>query len=131
MKKIVFVEDEIKFQKTLKDLFQAEGFDLISAYDGEEGLRTIKDRQPDLVLLDLILPKKNGFDVLRELKRAPETAKIPVIILTNLEGIKDVEQALSLGAHTYLVKANYSLSDLLNKIKEIFTKKDESRTATA
>lgn len=130
IKKIVFVEDEIKFQKTLKDLFRIEGFDLFSAYDGEEGLKIIKQTFPDLILLDLILPKMNGFEVLKELKGNPETSKIPVVILTNLEGIKDVEQALSLGAHTYLVKANYSLTDLLNKIKEIFNK-DESRTATA
>ncbi len=118
MKKILFVEDEIKFQKTMVDLFRAEGFELVSAYDGESGLRMITEQKPDLVLLDLILPKKNGFEVLKELKGNPQTANIPVIVLTNLEGTQDIEQALSLGAHTYLVKANYSLEDILGKIKE-------------
>lgn len=118
MKKILFVEDEIKFQKTMVDLFRAEGFELVSAYDGESGLRMITEQKPDLVLLDLILPKKNGFEVLRELKGNTQTANIPVIVLTNLEGTQDIEQALSLGAHTYLVKANYSLEDILVKIKE-------------
>ena len=70
-----------------------------------------------MILLDLILPKKSGFEVLEELKKDPATKNIPVIVLTNLEGSSDVERALSLGATTYLVKANYNLSDVLGKIE--------------
>lgn len=129
MKKILFVEDEIRFQKMIKDLFRVEGFELLSAYDGESGLRMAREKSPDLILLDLILPKRNGFEVLEELKNDQQLSKIPVIILTNLEGVRDVERAFSLGARTYLVKANYSVSDILEKIKEVF-KENESRAST-
>ncbi|MBU4223911.1 response regulator [Patescibacteria group bacterium] len=129
MKKILFVEDEIRFQKMIEDLFRVEGFELLSAYDGESGLRMAREKSPDLILLDLILPKRNGFEVLEELKNDQQLSKIPVIILTNLEGVRDVERAFSLGARTYLVKANYSVSDILEKIKEVF-KENESRAST-
>lgn len=129
MKKILFVEDEIRFQKMIEDLFRVEGFELLSAYDGESGLRMAREKNPDLILLDLILPKRNGFEVLEELKNDQQLSKIPVIILTNLEGVRDVERAFSLGARTYLVKANYSVSDILEKIKEVF-KENESRAST-
>jgi DNA-binding response OmpR family regulator len=129
MKKILFVEDEMRFQKMIEDLFRVEGFELFSAYDGESGLRMAREKSPDLILLDLILPKRNGFEVLEELKNDEQLSKIPVIVLTNLEGVRDVEKAFSLGARTYLVKANYSVSDILEKIKEVF-KENESRAST-
>lgn len=129
MKKILFVEDEMRFQKMIEDLFRVEGFELFSAYDGESGLRMAREKSPDLILLDLILPKRNGFEVLEELKNDQQLSKIPVIVLTNLEGVRDVEKAFSLGARTYLVKANYSVSDILEKIKEVF-KENESRAST-
>ena len=91
---------------------------MISAMDGEEGFRLAKSEQPDLILLDLILPKLNGFEVLKRLKEEKATEDIPVIVLTNLEGMGDVEKALELGAMTYLVKANYSLEEVLQKIKQ-------------
>ena len=79
----------------------------------------IKKERPDLILLDLILPRKSGFDVLAEIKADEELKTIPVIILTNLENDKDVERALSLGVSTYLIKANYSLEEVMKKIKEV------------
>lgn len=118
MKTILFIEDESALQKTFGDLLESEGYKMISALDGEVGLGMAKLKQPDLILLDLILPRMNGFDVLEKLKQDPKTKEIPIIILTNLEGINDVERALELGATTYLVKAQYTLDEIIQKVKQ-------------
>jgi len=118
MKTILFVEDESALQKTFGDILQQEGYEMISALDGEIGLRLAKENRPNLILLDLILPKIHGFDVLKKLKEDNETKEIPVIVLTNLEGLEDVEKALELGATTYLVKTQYSLEEVVQKIKK-------------
>ena len=91
---------------------------MTSALDGEVGLRLARTKKPDLILLDLILPKINGFDVLKQLKEDPDTKEIPVIVLTNLEGMQDIEKVIGLGATTYLIKANYSLVEVMEKIKK-------------
>lgn len=118
MKTILFIEDESALQKTFGDLLIQEGHKMIPALDGETGLKLAKKEKPDLILLDLILPKIHGFQVLKKLKEDPETKEIPIIILTNLEDMGDVEKALELGATTYLVKANYTLEEVLEKIKK-------------
>ena len=117
MKKILFIEDESALQKTFGEILRQEGYEMISALDGETGLRLAKSEKPDLILLDLILPKMHGFEVLKKLKEDKETKDIPVIVLTNLEKIEDVDKALELGATTYLVKAQYSLEEIVEKIK--------------
>ena len=119
MKKILIVEDEPVLQKAFGDLLSGEGHRISSALDGENGLKMVKAEKPDLVLLDLILPKMHGLEVLRQLKESPETKDVPVIILTNLEGTDDVEKALELGATTYLIKASYTLKEVLSKIKQV------------
>ena len=118
-KVILFVEDEAALQKVFTDALTKDGFQVISALDGEVGVELAQAKKPDLILLDLILPKKDGFAVLEELKNNPNTAQIPVIVLTNLEGSSDVERAISMGAASYLVKANYKLDEVVAKIKEI------------
>lgn len=97
---------------------RGEGYEVQSAYDGETGLEMVKTEKPDLILLDLILPKLHGFDVLKRIKEDPEIRDIPLIVLTNLEDMGDVEKALELGATTYLVKANYSLDEVLEKVRK-------------
>jgi len=121
-KEILFIEDESTLQKTFGKLLRSEGYEMKSALDGESGFRTAKEEKPDLIILDLILPKMNGFEVLAELKKTEETKSIPVIILTNLETMSDINKALELGATTYLVKVNYSLSDVLDKIESTLKK---------
>jgi len=121
-KKILFIEDESSLQKTFSDILGPEGYEIISALDGEIGLRLAKTKNPDLILLDLILPKVHGFEVLKELKTNPKTKEIPVIVLTNLEEMGDVEKALELGATTYLVKVQYTLEEVVEKIKKIIEK---------
>lgn len=117
-KKLLFIEDEAAIHKTLSSVLQKEGYETVSALDGEDGLQRAQATQPDLILLDLILPKMNGFEVLKALKADEKTKEIPVIILTNLEQMENVQKAIDLGATTYLVKANYSLEEVVNKVKE-------------
>ena len=121
-KKILFVEDESSLQKTFGEILKQEGYEVISALDGETGLRLAKEKKPDLILLDLILPKMNGFDTLEKIKEDPEIKGIPVIVLTNLERMADVDRAIGLGATTYLVKAQYNLEEVVEKIKKILSK---------
>lgn len=118
MKTILFIEDEQTLQKTLGDVLTDNGYKVINALDGETGIELAKTKNPDLVLLDIILPRKSGFDVLRELKENKKTKNIPVIILTNMEEAENVEKMFSLGATTYLVKTYYSLKNILERIKK-------------
>ena len=119
MKTILLIEDESVLQKTVGEVLEKEGYKKIGAMDGEAGLSLAKKAKPDLILLDLILPKMDGFEVLDALMKDPETNKIPVIILTNLERTEDIDRALELGAKTYLVKANYDLKDVIEKVKSL------------
>lgn len=119
MQKILFIEDESALQQTLGDFLRQQGYAVIPALDGEAGLTAIKSEHPDLVLLDLILPKKNGLDVLRELRTDPAAAATPVIVLTNVELDSTVREAERLGAKAYLVKTNYSLDEVLEKVKAV------------
>ncbi|KKT29141.1 hypothetical protein A3G55_04585 [Candidatus Giovannonibacteria bacterium RIFCSPLOWO2_12_FULL_44_25] len=119
MKKILFIEDEEALQRTMGEMLEQNSYSILKALDGEAGLKMAKKELPDLILLDLILPKKNGFEVLEELKKDSATKNIPVAVLTNLEGSAEVERALALGATTYLVKANYKPDELLAKIEVI------------
>lgn len=119
MSKILFIEDEPGLQKALGEALQDAGYEVASAADGEEGLRLALRDIPDLILLDLILPKKDGFEVLRELRGDSRTAQIPVIVLTNLEGSSEVQKALERGATAYLVKTNYELNEVIEKVRDV------------
>lgn len=121
MKKILFIEDESALQKTFETAFKKEGFEMISALDGETGLKLAEKEKPDLILLDLILPKIEGIEVLKKLKEDEKTKDIPVIVLTNLEDLEKIEKAMELGAKAYLVKAEFSLQEVVDKVKEILT----------
>ncbi len=121
--KILFIEDEQNLQAIMSRYLEKEGFSVLQAYDGERGSQLARDGKPDLVLLDIILPKKDGFAVLKEMKENPETKEIPVIILTNLERSEDIERAVGLGAYSYLVKTNYEPRDIVERIKKILQPK--------
>ena len=118
MKKILFVEDESALQKALTDILTQAGYKVVSALDGEIGLRLAESEKPDLILLDIILPRLDGFEVLKKLKENPGLKEIPVIVLTNLEKMEDVERAIELGAKTYLVKTQYTIKEVIEKIKK-------------
>lgn len=112
------MEEDRFLRKIYKNKLTLAGFDFIEATNGEEGLNKVHFEKPDLILLDLILPRKSGFDVVIELKRDEATKNIPVIILSNLSQTSDVERVISLGVQAYLVKSEISLSDVVEKIKE-------------
>lgn len=118
MKTILFIEDESVLQKTFGAILKKEGYEMVSALNGDVGFDLAKNKKPDLILLDLVLPKTHGFDVLKQLKEDKDTKEIPIIVLTNLEGIGDVDKAIELGATTYLIKAEYSLEEIVEKIKK-------------
>jgi DNA-binding response OmpR family regulator len=117
-KKLLVVEDDMILQKALQEFLTAEGFEIFTASDGEAGITAAKEKMPDLVLLDIILPKKDGYEVLAALKKDEKTKQIPIILLTNLGSLNDVEKAIELGATTYLVKSDYKLQEVAKKIKE-------------
>ncbi len=117
-KKILIIEDDVDMQESLRDFLQGENFEVISAVNGELGIKATLKEKPDLILLDIVLPIKDGFEVLRELKADENTKNIPVIVLTNLGNLSDIEKALGLGATTYLVKGDYSLAEITDKIKK-------------
>lgn len=118
MKKILIIEDDIFLNKVLRLKLVQENFEVIQVYDGQEGFKKIGETKPDLILLDLILPKVSGFEILEKIKHDPETKNIPVIILSNLGQEDDVKRGKSLGADDYLVKANWSLEDVVKKMKK-------------
>jgi DNA-binding response OmpR family regulator len=117
-KKILIVEDESALRDSLCEFLLSEDFEVIVAEDGESGLKLAKSENPDLISLDIILPKKDGFEVLTELRADEKTKNTPVILLTNLEKAEDVGRAFDLGVSVYLVKANYNLAEITKKIKE-------------
>ena len=115
--KILIVEDDKFLRLLLERKLKNENFEVISAEDGEEALEKIVTEKPDLILLDIILPKKSGFSVLEEINKDENLKKIPVFIISNLGQPEDIERGKNLGAKEYFVKAGLSLEELIKKIK--------------
>ena len=118
MKKVLIIEDDEQVARVYTIKLKQEGIETIGAVDGEAGLEKIVSEKPDLVLLDLMLPKKDGFWVLGEMAKAPALKKISVIVLSNLGQEQDKERALKLGAKDYLVKSDISIKEVVEKIKK-------------
>ena len=112
-KTILIVEDDAILQKTLSEYLQTDGFEVKVASDGEEATKLLSDLMPDLILLDIILPKKDGYEIVKEVRADEKKKDIPIVLLTNLGSVNDVEKALELGATTYLVKADYTLEEVV------------------
>lgn len=115
--KILFVEDEKVLRETLTEALKKNNFSVDDAENGLKALDLLKENEYDLILLDIILPKKNGFEVLEEMRNLKK--KTPVILLTNLSGTSNIQKALDLGAKNYLVKSEYRLDEIVDRIKEI------------
>lgn len=120
--KIVLIEDDETLAEVLYSELTEAGFEVSPAFDGVEGLKQVQEKKPDLVLLDLILPEKHGFEVLEEIKKSPETAKIPVIILSLLGEDEDIKKGLKLGADDYIVKSSHAIAEIVEKVKNFFAK---------
>jgi len=117
--KILLVEDDSFLLGMYATKFEMENFKVITAEDGEKAVRAALKELPDIILLDIILPKQNGFEVLRQLKADQSTANVPVILLTNLSQKDEIEQGLKLGAEDYLIKAHFMPSEVVKKIKKV------------
>ena len=118
-KKILIVEDDKFLRELMSQKLVKEEYDVSQAIDGEEGIKKIKEEKPDLVLLDLILPGIDGFEVLSQMKEDPILALIPVIILSNLGQKEDIERGLKLGAVDYLIKAHFTPGEIIEKVKSV------------
>ena len=118
--KILLIEDD-KFLAGMyvKKIEAEKVFDVSFALSGEEGLEAIKKQKPDLVLLDIMLPGINGFDLLKKLREDQATQELPVIMLTNLNEKEDIQKALSLGANDYLIKAHFMPSEVIAKMRRV------------
>lgn len=118
MKKILVIEDENSLRSLLSKALVEEGFEVLEAFDAEEGLKILRENKVDLILLDLILPGMSGFDLLAKIKSEPAWMPIPVLIISNLGQEDEIEKGLRLGASDYLIKANFTLDQILEKVKE-------------
>lgn len=118
MPKILIADDDVALAETYKTRLEEEFFDVILAFDGEEALKKAREESPHVILLDVVMPKKSGAEVLLELKKEPLTADIPVIILTNLGGeIADMKVAQELGAVNFLIKSLVEPRDVVVAVR--------------
>lgn len=115
--KILVAEDDNFLLLAIKDKLSRAGFEVVTAINGVEALKEMREKKPDLILLDLVMPQKGGFETLEEMRADNELSDIPVIILSNLGNESDIKKAKELGAEDYLVKANFSLKRVVEKVK--------------
>jgi len=120
--KILLVEDDSFLLGMYATKFELDGFKVVMAEDGEKAVRVALKELPNIILLDIVLPKLSGFEVLKQLKQESATAKIPVILLTNLSQRSEIEQGLKMGAEDYLIKAHFMPSEVVEKIKKVLNK---------
>ena len=120
-KKIMVIEDDRFLSSLIKARLEKDGFIVTQAFDGEEAIQALKEKKPNLIILDLIMPKVTGFEVLQMVSITPGFEKVPVVILSNLAQESDIEKARQLGAKEYFVKVKISIDDLIGKIKVLVT----------
>jgi len=118
MSSILIAEDEDFLVRTLKDNLDSEGYTVYVAKNGEEAIQKIKEKKPDIILLDLLMPKKDGFYVLEEVKSNPDWKLIPVIVLSNLGEDESIKRALEAGADDYFVKSQHPIQEVVEKVKD-------------
>ncbi len=117
-KKILIIEDEKMLAEMYRDKFEQEGFDIHSAFDAEEGLEMTKEIKPDLVILDILLPRENGISFLKKMRGVKEIASIPVVAFSNYDDLRTKKEAKDLGAKDYLIKTNYTPREILEKVNK-------------
>ncbi|MEK7508210.1 MAG: response regulator [Patescibacteria group bacterium] len=119
VKKILIVEDDTFISSLVKARLEKEGFEVVQAFDGEEGLRLLKAEKPDLIILDLIMPKSSGFELMEQLNINVEFNQIPLMILSNLAQESDIQKAKNLGAREFFIKIRTSIDDVVARAKEL------------
>jgi DNA-binding response OmpR family regulator len=120
--KVLIVEDDSFISDMYKLKLEAEGFEVRLAEDGARGLEQINLERPDLVLLDVVMPRMDGFAVLAQVKGDPEIQNIPIVLLTNLGQKDSVEKGLKMGALDYIIKAHFTPAEVVGKVREILSK---------
>lgn len=121
MAKIMIVEDDPTLRDIYTTRFSAEGYTVVTASDGEAALSVAVKEKPNLMLLDIMMPKISGFDVLDILRATPETKDTKIVVMSALSQTADIEKGKSLGASAYLVKSQVTLSEVVEKVKAILT----------
>lgn len=119
MPKILLVEDDEMLHGMYTQKFKNQGYEVISAYNGVEGVELSEKEKPDLILLDVIMPKMDGFVALKKIRKNEVTAGIPVILLTNLGQEEDVKKGKELGANDYFIKANHTPQEVVDKVHSV------------
>ena len=122
-RKLLVVEDDFFLIKVFQAKLEESGYEVRVATDGKLALETLETYTPDMILLDLVMPRMDGFEVLAELKRNKQWKNIPVIVLTNLGQESDIERVEKLGVKDYLVKADIPIHDVVNKVEQAFKRK--------
>jgi len=117
--KVLLIEDDKMIIDMYNLKFTQEGYEVFKAENGKDGVEMAKETKPDIILLDIILPKMDGFSVLKKLKADDDTKNVPVVLLTNLGQDGDVKKGLELGAIDYLIKANYTPAQVVEKVKSL------------
>ncbi|MBI2031899.1 MAG: response regulator [Candidatus Levybacteria bacterium] len=121
-KKILIAEDDKYLRNAIRVKLEKAGFTAIVAEDGQQAIEQLKTNVPDVIILDLVMPVKDGFTVLEEVRANPLTKRIPVIVASNLGQKEDIDKATRLGATDYIIKTNLSLGDLVTKITKFVSK---------
>lgn len=116
---ILITEDDPLMSRLYQKIFTFEGYAVELAHDGQEGLDKARNLKPTLILLDVMMPKMNGLEVIDKLKADPETRSIPVVMLTNLAGQQDAETALAKGAVKYIIKSEHQPNEIADMVKEV------------
>ena len=129
--KILIIEDDASFRRVYHDMFETAGYQVRVAENGELGWDLAKAEKPDLVMLDLVLPGLNGFEVLKYIRGDSETKNIPVIITTALGEQDDIQKGIELGANDYLVKGFFTPREVLAKIRAVFTQAEARKGVTS
>jgi DNA-binding response OmpR family regulator len=119
MKKVLIVEDDQLIFSILSRELADAGFEVSNAFDGEQAVDVTREQKPDLVLLDILLPRKNGFEVLQSLKADSELSSIPVVILSNLGQPEDIQKGRELGAIDYMVKVEFEPKQIVSKVRTL------------
>ncbi|MFA6096799.1 MAG: response regulator [Candidatus Paceibacterota bacterium] len=122
--RVLLVEDDEFLRDICKRKLEIEGFNVSVAVDGAQALKKVEEEDPQMILLDVILPGLDGFEILKAVKANPARAKTPVIMLTNLGQTSEVEKGLSLGADEYIVKAHFTIGEIIEKIKTVMKRKN-------
>lgn len=119
MAKVLLVEDDEILHSMYKKKFEYEGFAVVSAFDGSDGVKKAETDKPDVILMDIIMPKMDGFVAVKKIKKNPATNNIPIVMLTNLGQEEDVNKGRELGADDYFIKANHTPAEIVKKIRDL------------